>query len=143
MIYFCLQLTWPQKVSRAILIFHIFIVFLVFSLPFQIIQISKEKLLQFDFLKITGGKILEDIFIFVPFSKLFELAASFGGQVEEELLLFQIKATSIRGVTLTAAHLDSCLNFSQLTCMAKFKIEPKCAAVKVTSPTEVILQWSN
>ena len=85
-----------------------------FSLPFQIIQISKEKLLQFDFLKITGGKILEDIFIFVPFSKLFELAAPFGGQVEEEFLLFQIKATSIRSVTLTAAHLDSCLNFAQL-----------------------------
>ena len=51
---------------------------------------------QFDFLKITGGKILEGTFIFVPFSKLFELAAPFAGQKEEELLVFQIKATSIR-----------------------------------------------
>jgi len=66
--------------------FHLFISSFFF-LPFQIIQVSKEKLLQFDFLKITGGKILEGTFIFVPFSKLFELAAPFAGQEEEELLV--------------------------------------------------------
>ena len=54
-----------------------------------------------------------------------------------------IKATSVRGVTLTAAHLGSFLNFAQLARMAKFKIELKCAVVKVTplsqSLTEVAL----
>ena len=50
------------------------------------------------------------------------------------------KATSLREVNLTAAHLGSFLNFAQLARMAKFKIEPKCAAVKVTSLTEFILQ---
>ena len=49
------------------------------------------------------------------------------------------KATSVRGITLTAAHLGSFVNFAQLACMAKFKIEPKCAAVKVTPLTEVAL----
>ena len=47
-----------------------------------------------------------------------------------------IKATSVRGVTLTAAHLGSFLNVAR---MAKFKIELKCAAVKVTPLTEVAL----
>ena len=52
---------------------------------------------------------------------------------------FLLKATSVRGVTLTAAHLGSFLNFAQLACMAKFKIELKCAAVKVAPPIEVAL----
>ena len=52
---------------------------------------------------------------------------------------FLLKATSVRGVTLTAAHLGSFLNFAQLGCIAKFKIEPKCAAVKVMPLTEVAL----
>ena len=47
------------------------------------------------------------------------------------------KATLVRGVTLTAAQLGSILNFAQVACMAKFKIEPKCEAVKVTPLTEV------
>ena len=50
-----------------------------------------------------------------------------------------IKATSVRDVTLTAAHLGSFLNFAQLARMAKFKIELKCAAVKVKPLTEVAL----
>ena len=47
---------------------------------------------------------------------------------------------------MTAVHLGSFLNFAQLACTAKFKIEPKCAAVKVTPLTEVasevILNWT-
>ena len=50
------------------------------------------------------------------------------------------KATSLRGVTLTDAHLSSFLNFAQLAGTAKFKIEPKGAGVKVTPLTEVALQ---
>ena len=49
------------------------------------------------------------------------------------------KATSLREVTLTAAHLGSFLNFAQLARTATFKIEPKCTAVKVTSLSEVAL----
>ena len=49
------------------------------------------------------------------------------------------KATSVRGVTLTAALLGSFLNFAQLACTAKFNIEPKCAAVKATPQTEAAL----
>ena len=41
---------------------------------------------------------------------------------------------------MTAAHLGSFLNFDQLSRTAKFKIEPKCAAVKVTPLTEVALE---
>jgi hypothetical protein len=41
---------------------------------------------------------------------------------------------------LTDAHLGSILNFDQLSCTAKFKIEPKCAADKVTPLTEVALE---
>ena len=41
---------------------------------------------------------------------------------------------------MTAAHLGSFLNFDQLSCTAKFKIEPKCAVVKVTPLTEVVLE---
>ena len=48
-------------------------------------------------------------------------------------------ATSVRGVTLNAAHLDSLLNFALLACMAKFKTETKCTVVKVPSLTEVAL----
>ena len=48
------------------------------------------------------------------------------------------KAILVRGFTLTASHLVSFLNFAQLACTAKFNIEPKCAAVKVTPLTEVI-----
>ena len=48
-------------------------------------------------------------------------------------------ANSVRGITLTSARLGSFVNFAQLACMAKFKIEPKCAAVKVTPLTEVAL----
>ena len=40
---------------------------------------------------------------------------------------------------MTTANLGSFLNFAQLACMAKFKIEPKCAAVKVTPLSEVAL----
>ena len=50
-----------------------------------------------------------------------------------------IKSTSVRGVTLTASHLVSFLNFAQLPYTAKLKIETKCAAVKVTPLTEVAL----
>ena len=50
------------------------------------------------------------------------------------------KAILVRGFTLTASHLVSFLNFAQLACTAKFKIEPKCAAVKVTPLTEAPLQ---
>ena len=39
-------------------------------------------------------------------------------------------------VTLTAAPLGSFINFAQLAGTAKFKIEPKCSAVKVTPLTE-------
>ena len=49
------------------------------------------------------------------------------------------KAKLLREVTLTAADLGSFLNFTQLGRMTKFKIEPKCAAVKVTSLSEVAL----
>ena len=49
------------------------------------------------------------------------------------------KATSLREVTLTAAHLGSFLNFAQLAHTATFKIEPKCTAVKETSLSEVAL----
>ena len=41
---------------------------------------------------------------------------------------------------MTAVHLGSFFNFPQLACTAKFKIEPKCAAVKVTPLTEVVLE---
>ena len=50
-----------------------------------------------------------------------------------------VKATSVRGVTLTAAHLGSFLNFAQLAHMAKFKIEPRYAAVTVMPVTEVAI----
>ena len=36
----------------------------------------------------------------------------------------------LREVTLTAADLGSYFNFTQLASIAKFKIEPKCAAFK-------------
>ena len=36
-----------------------------------------------------------------------------------------------KGLPLTAANLASCLNFAQLASWAKFKQEPKDAAVKV------------
>ena len=49
------------------------------------------------------------------------------------------KAKLLREVTLTEAHLGSFLNFSQLACKAKFKIEPKCPAVKVTFLSKVAL----
>ena len=52
------------------------------------------------------------------------------------------KVTLLREVTLTAVQLSSILNFTQLTCTEKFKIEPKCAAVKVTSLSEVALTQS-
>ena len=38
---------------------------------------------------------------------------------------------------MTAAQLGSILNFAQVACKAKFKIEPKCAAVKVLPQIEV------
>ena len=38
---------------------------------------------------------------------------------------------------MTAAHLGTILNFAQVARKAKFKIESKCAAVKVTPLTEV------
>ena len=41
--------------------------------------------------------------------------------------------------TLTEAHLGSFMNFSQLSRTAKFKIEPKCPAVKVTFLSKVAL----
>ena len=41
---------------------------------------------------------------------------------------------------MTAAHLGSFLNFDQLSRTEKFKIEPKCTAVKVTPLTEVVLE---
>ena len=44
-----------------------------------------------------------------------------------------VEGTSVRGITLTAAH------FAQLACMEKIKTEPKCAAVKVTPLTEVAI----
>jgi hypothetical protein len=47
------------------------------------------------------------------------------------------KATSVKGITLTASHLGSFLNFTQLARTAKFEIEWKCATVKVTPLTEV------
>ena len=49
------------------------------------------------------------------------------------------KASSARGVTLTAAHLGVFLNSAQLACMAKFKIELKSAEVKLMPLTEVAL----
>ena len=56
------------------------------------------------------------------------------------------KATSAKGIDLNAAYLGSFLNFAQLACSAKFKIEPKCAEVKETLLTEVaseiILNWT-
>ena len=42
-------------------------------------------------------------------------------------------------VTLTAIHLDSYLNSGQLALIAKFKIVPKWATVKVTPLTKVAL----
>ena len=50
-----------------------------------------------------------------------------------------VEGTSVRGITLTAAHFGSFLNFAQLACMEKIKTEPKCAAVKVTPLTEVAI----
>ena len=47
------------------------------------------------------------------------------------------KATSVRGITLTLAHLGSILNFAVQASWAKFKKEPKCTAVKVMPLTEV------
>ena len=42
---------------------------------------------------------------------------------------------------MTAAHLGSFLNFDQLCILhSKFKVESKCAAVKVTPLTEVALE---
>ena len=48
-------------------------------------------------------------------------------------------ATSVRGVPYTAAHLGSILNFAMQASCARFKKEPKYAAVKVTPLTEVVL----
>ena len=42
-------------------------------------------------------------------------------------------------VTFTVSHFASFLNFAQLAHMAKFKIEPRYAAVTVTPLTEVAL----
>ena len=50
------------------------------------------------------------------------------------------KATSVRGITLTAMHLGSFLNFAQLACTANLQIEPKCAAVKVMPLNVVVLE---
>ena len=49
------------------------------------------------------------------------------------------KASSVRDVTLTAAHLDSFLNFAQLAYMEKFKTEPKYPAVIESPRNEVAL----
>ena len=57
-----------------------------------------------------------------------------------DILVIVAKATSVRGITLTAAHLGSILNFAMQPSWAKFKKEPKCAAVKVTPLTEVALR---
>ena len=39
---------------------------------------------------------------------------------------------------MSSTHLGYFLNSAQLACTAKFKMEPKCAAVKLTPLTEVI-----
>ena len=55
---------------------------------------------------------------------------------------YQLKAFVFKGSPLTTADLGSFLNFAQLACKAKFKIEPKCAAVKLTLLTEIALEKS-
>ena len=49
------------------------------------------------------------------------------------------KATSVRGVPYTAAHLGSILNFAIQPRLPRFIKEPKYAAFKVTPLTEVVL----
>ena len=44
-----------------------------------------------------------------------------------------VNSKLLREVTLNAVHLGSFFSFAQLAHTAKFKIEPKRAAVKVTS----------
>ena len=55
-------------------------------------------------------------------------------------MLIFTKATSVRGDTLTAAHLPFGPFGPLLACMAKFKLEPKCDGVKETPLAEVALQ---
>ena len=52
------------------------------------------------------------------------------------------KVKLLREVTLMAQHFFLILNFTQLACTKKFKIEPKCATVKVTSLSEVEIACS-
>ena len=56
--------------------------------------------------------------------------------MQKQVVFYSFRATSVRGVTLTAAHLGAFLNSAQLACMAKFKAEPKYPVVKVTPLTE-------
>ena len=49
--------------------------------------------------------------------------------VQNFLRYISFKATSVGGVTLSAEYLGFFLNVAELACMAKFKTEPKWAAV--------------
>ena len=81
------------------------------------------------------------------FSRTEDLQLSFQFQthttqsVNDVLVSFRSSKSleKVSGVTLTAVHFGSFLNFAQLPYTAKLKIETKCAAVKVTPLTEVAL----